>query len=111
MIYFLHWKKTDNGNSADDRTFNCQLLISVSKYEYMLGKILGVIVANHLKCDKCVSNICSKAYRKLSTLVRVIKLRSFQKRCTVSKAFSQSQFRNNADHLCGCFMEDKQTIK
>lgn len=88
MIYFLHWKKTDNGNFVDDRTFNCQLLISVSKYEYMLGKVLGVIVANHVKCDKCVRNICSKAYRKLSTLVRVIKLRSFQKRCTVFKAFS-----------------------
>ena len=66
----------------------------------MLGKILGVIVANHLKCDKCVRNIYSKAYRKLSTLVRVIKLRSFHKRCTVFKTFSQSQFKYNTVHLC-----------
>ena len=77
----------------------------------MLGKILGVIVANHLKYDKRVTNICSKAYRKLSTLVRVIKLRSFKKRCTVFKAFIKSQFRYNTVHLCECFIEDKQIIK
>ena len=43
-----------------------------------------------------MSNICSKAYRKRSTLARVAKFLSFKKRLILFKAFTESQFKYRA---------------
>ena len=43
-------------------------------------KLLGIKLNNKLKFDKHVSDICSKANRKLSTLTRVAKFPPFKKR-------------------------------
>ena len=55
-------------------------------------KLLGNTLDNNLKFDKHVSNICSKANRKLSTL-RVAKFLPFKKRRILFKAFIESQFK------------------
>ena len=55
-------------------------------------KLLGITLNNNLKFDKHVSNICSKANRKLSTLARVAKFLPFKKRRILLKAFIESQF-------------------
>ena len=65
-------------------TDKCHLLISRNKTEQMWAKLdrdrvwesndvklLGITLGNNLKFDKHVSNICSKANRKLSALTRV----------------------------------------
>ena len=87
-------------------TDKCHLLISGNKNEQMWAKLdknivwesndiklLGVILGNNLKFDKHVSNICSKANRKLSTLTRVAKFLPFKKRRIHFKAFIESQFK------------------
>ena len=56
-------------------------------------KRLGIILDNNLKFDKHVSNICSKANRKLSALTRVAKFLPFKKRRILFKAFIESQFK------------------
>ena len=56
-------------------------------------KRLGIILDNNLKFDKHVSNICSKANRKLSALTRVAKFLPFKKRRILFKAFNESQFK------------------
>ena len=56
-------------------------------------KPLGITLNNKLKFDKHVSNICSKANRKLSTLTRVAKFLPFNKRRILFKAFIEAQFR------------------
>ena len=56
-------------------------------------KLLGITLDNNLKFDKHVSNICSKANRKLSALIRVAKFLPFTKRCILFKAFIESQFK------------------
>ena len=50
-------------------------------------------LAIKLKSDKHVSNICSKANRKLSTLARVTKFLPFKERLILFKAFTESQFK------------------
>ena len=82
------------------------LLISGNKSEQMwakLGriivwesndiKLLGITLDNNLRFDKHVSNICSKANRKLSALTRVAKFFLFKKRCILFRAFIESQFK------------------
>ena len=68
-------------------------LISGNKNEQMWAKLdrdivwesndvkpLGITLNNNLKFDKHVSNICSKANRKVSVLTRVAKFLPFKKR-------------------------------
>ena len=55
-------------------------------------KRLGITLDNNLKFDKHVSNICSKANRKLSALTRVSKFPPFKKRRILFKAFIEWQF-------------------
>ena len=56
-------------------------------------KLLVITLDNNLKFDKHVSNICSKSNRKLSALTREAKFPPFKKRCILSKAFIESQFK------------------
>ena len=69
-------------------TDKCHLLISGNKNEQTRAKLdrdiawesndvnlLGTALGNNLKFDKHVSNICSKANRKLSVSTRADKLR------------------------------------
>ena len=71
-------------------TDKCNLLVSGNKngriwakldrdivWESNNVKLLGITLNNKLKFDKHVSNICSKANRKLSTLTRVAKFFQF----------------------------------
>ena len=87
-------------------TDKCHLLISGNKNEQMWTKLdrdivweskdvklLGITLCNNLRFDKHVSNICSKANRKLSALTRVAKFLLFKKRCILFKAFIESQFK------------------
>ena len=87
-------------------TDKCHLLISGNKNEQMWAKLdrdifwesndvklLGITLDNNLKFDKHVSNICSKANRKLSALTRVAKFLPFKKRRILFKAFIESQFK------------------
>ena len=87
-------------------TDKCNLLISGKKNEQMWAKLdrdivwesndvklLGIPLHNNLKFDKHVSNICSKANRKLSALTRVAKFLPFKKRRILFKAFNESQFK------------------
>ena len=87
-------------------TDKCHLLISGNKNEQMWAKLdrdivwesndvklLGIPLHNNLKFDKHVSNICSKANRKLSALIRVVKFLPFKKRRILFKAFIESQFK------------------
>ena len=87
-------------------TDKCNLLISGKKNEQMWAKLdrdivwesndvklLGIPLHNNLKFDKHVSNICSKANRKRSTLTRVAKFLPFKKRRILFKTFIESQFK------------------
>ena len=56
-------------------------------------KLLVITLNNKLKLYKHVSNICSKANRKLSILTRVAKFLPFKKRLILFKAFTASQFQ------------------
>ena len=87
-------------------TEKCHLLIAGKKTEHIWAKVgeskiweehkvklLGVTIDNELKFDEHVSNICLKAGRKLSTLTRMVKFLSFEKRRILLKAFIESQFK------------------
>ena len=87
-------------------TDKCHLLISGNKNEQMWAKLdrdvvwesndvklLGITLDNNLKFDKHVSNIYSKANKKLSALTRVAKFLPFKKRHILFKAFTESQFK------------------
>ena len=84
----------------------CHLLKSGNKNEQMWAKLdrdivwenndvklLGITLDNNLKFDKHVSNICTKANRKLSALTRVARFLPFKKRRILFKAFIESQFK------------------
>ena len=81
----------------------CHLLISGNKNEQIrakLGrdivlesndiKLLGIMLDNNLKFDKRVSNICSKANRKLRALARVVAFLPFKKR-RILRCFMEGQ--------------------
>lgn len=87
-------------------TDKCHLLVSGHKYEktwIRVGKdkiweernvkLLGVTIDNELKFDQHISDICRKANRKLSALLRMSKFLQFEKRRTLYKAFIESQFK------------------
>ena len=108
----MNYKKLNNNK--------CHLLISGNENKQMLAKLdrdivwesndvklLGITLDNDLKFDKHVSNICSKANRKLSVLTRVAKFLPFKRRRILFKAFTELQFF----HSHGCFMESKLMIR
>ena len=87
-------------------TDKCPLRVSGYKHEQVWAaigkdliwegndvKLLGVTIDRDLKFDKCVLQLCSKPNQKLSTLSRMVKLLSFNKRRTPFKAFVESQFK------------------
>ena len=78
----------------------CHLFVSGNKYEHMWArvgndliwesrtiKLLGTTIDNELKFDVHISNICKKAQRKLTILMRLKKLR------ILFKTFFESQFK------------------
>ena len=78
----------------------CHLLISENKHEHIWAKIgehkiweepkvklLGVIFEEH------VNSLCNKANTKLTTLIRLVKFLSFEKKRNFLKAFIESQFK------------------
>ena len=87
-------------------TDKCHLLVSRNKNRQIWAKLdreidwekndvklLRITLNNKLKFDKLVSNICSKANRKLSALARVAKFFPFTERLILFKAFTESQFK------------------
>ena len=99
-IYWFHQ------NYMKLNTDKCHLLVSGHKNEHMWAKIgddliwesndvklLGITIDKNLKFDQHVSNICSKANKKINVLNRMSKFLSLQKRKVLFKAFVQSQFQ------------------
>ena len=97
-------------------TDKCHLLISGNKNEQMWAKLdrdivwesndvklLGITLDKNLKFDKHVSNICSKAKRKLSALTRVAKFLPLTKDVFFLKLLLSRNL--NIVHLNECFME------
>ena len=83
----------------------CHLLVSGHKHETVwvnIGetkiwesnkqKLLGVVIDRNLNFNEYVFNLCKKADRKLSVLVRFLDYMSFEKRKFLLKAFVESQF-------------------
>ena len=62
-------------------------------WEKSLVKLLGVTIDNELKFDKYVTEICAKANRKLSVLLRLSKFLCLDKRRTLFKSFIEAQFK------------------
>ena len=84
----------------------CHLFISGNKFEHLCAKIgndriwenrtdklLGITIDNELKFDEYLSNVCLKAYRKLSSLTRLRKYLDFKKIRILFKGFSKAQFK------------------
>ena len=84
----------------------CHLFISGNKYEHCWVntgvsklwessnvKLLGVNIDNHLKFDKHLSGICSKASQKLNILTRLAKFLTFEQKRFIFKSFFESQFK------------------
>ena len=103
-------------------TGKCHLFVSGNKNGQMLAKLdrdivwgsndiklLGITLNNKLKFDKQVSNICTKANRKLITLTRVAKFLTFKKRLILFKAFTSQNL--NIVHSYRYFMEGKLMIR
>ena len=87
-------------------TDKCHLFVAGHKFEHAwvrVGpdkiredhsiKLLGVSIDNELKFDKHVLNILKKANSKLTTLSRMTKFMTFQKKRILYKAFVKSQFK------------------
>ena len=62
-------------------------------WEKSLVKLLGVTIDNKLKCDKYAAEICAKANRKLSVLLRQSKFLCLDKRRILFKSFIEAQFK------------------
>ena len=75
------------------KTDKCHLLVSGHRYEHMWfrvgqdkiwedkeAKLLGITIDNDLKFDRHVSDICLKANRKLSALIRMSNFLTLDKR-------------------------------
>ena len=84
----------------------CNLLVAGHKFEQIWAKtgtdsiwesnsvkLLGITIDNHLKFDKNISLLCTKANRKLSALARISYYLTFHLKRTLIKAFFESQFR------------------
>ena len=87
-------------------TDKCHLLTSRNKNEEMWAKldrdivwksndvkILRITSDNNLKFAEHLSNICSKANRKITALTRLAKFLPFKKSRILFKAFIESQFK------------------
>ena len=75
----------------------CELLVrgKLGKtWENSLVKLLGVTIDNELNFDKYVAEICAKANRKLSVLLRLSKFLFLDKRRTLFKSFIEAQFKH-----------------
>ena len=86
----------------------CHLLLSGNKYEHIFvnigkeriwesssEKLLGVIINNNLNFKQHIENICKKANRKLTALIRISRWQSLENRRRIMKAFIESQFAYN----------------
>ena len=84
----------------------CKLLVCGYRFEQLwikvgdnktrqksLVKLLDVTIDNELKFDKYVSEICAKANRKLSVLLRLSKFLCLDKRRTLFQSFIKAQFK------------------
>ena len=84
----------------------CHLFVSGNKCEHMWArvgndliwesrtiKLLGITIDNELKFDVHISNICKKAQRKLTILMRLKKYLDFEKLRILFKTFFESQFK------------------
>ena len=68
--------------------------VGVNKtWEKSLVKLLGVTIDNELKFGKYVAEICAKANRKLSVLLRLSKYLCLDKRRTLFKSFIEAQLK------------------
>ena len=84
-------------------TDKCHLLVAGHKFEHTWARVgpneiwedhsvkLLVAIGNELKFDKHVLNIIKKGNSKLSTLSRLTKFMTLQKKWTLYKAFVESQ--------------------
>ena len=85
----------------------CHLFISGHKFEHLWAKtgddkicktgtvkLLGVTIDNELKFDEHLNNVCLKANRKLSALMRMKKFLDFNKISMVFKGLSDFQFKS-----------------
>ena len=101
----VSWFETNYMKLNPDK---CHLLVSGHKYEENFIKIntstiweskevklLGVKIDNGLKFDNHISDLCMKANRKLSALMRISNFLSKDKRRVIFKAFIESQFKYN----------------
>ena len=62
-------------------------------WEKSLVKLLGVTIGNELKFDKYVAEICAKANRKSSALLRLSKFLCLDKRRALFKSLIEAQFK------------------
>ena len=86
-------------------TDKCHLLVAGHKFEHTWVRVgpnkiwedhsvrLLVTIGNELKFDKHVLNIIKKGNSKLSTLSRLTKFMTLQKKWTLYKAFVESQLK------------------
>ena len=83
----------------------CHLLIAGHKHEHVWAKagttkiwesqcekLLGIYIDRELKFNYHISNLCAKAGRKLSALIRLCRFYTLQQRRLLMKAFIDSQF-------------------
>ena len=103
----IAWYKSNYRKLNEEK---CELLVCGYHYEQLwikvgdnktweksLVKLLGVTIDNELKFDKYVAEICAKANRKLSVLVRLSKFLCLDKRRTLFKSFIETQFNSNKE--------------
>ena len=62
-------------------------------WETRTVKLLGITIDNDLKFDEHLNNVCLKANRKLSALIRIRKYLDFNKTRILFKGFFESQFK------------------
>ena len=93
-------------NNMKMNASKCHLFVSGNKHEHMWArigndliwesktvKLLGITIDNELKFDEHISNICKKADRKLTVLMRIKKYLDFEKLRILFKTFFESQFK------------------
>ena len=102
-VLAIHWFENNCMNLNRDK---CHLIVWGYEYEQVWAnigkdlilesndvKLLGITVDKHVKFDKHVLRLCSKANQKLSALSRMAKLLSFNKRRTLFKALVESHLK------------------
>ena len=91
------------GNSYTKmNSYKCHLFILGNKFENWWTKIdrenrtvklLGITIDSELKFNEHLSNVCLKANRKLSTLMRIRKYLDIKKIRILFKGFFEAQFK------------------